>query len=117
MRQGGTTGTVTLSLLNNGDSNSQGSTGDPDGSPATDPARAFLIERLSRFYDFQGLFRWKRKFAPVFEARFLVFADPLALPRIALALIRAQTPGGLLSFVRRTHELPEGKPAPRTEAA
>ena len=32
MRQGGTTGTVTLSLLNNGDSNSQGSTGDPDGS-------------------------------------------------------------------------------------
>ena len=93
------------------------STGEPDGSPATDPARAFLIERLTRFYDFQGLFRWKRKFAPVFEDRFLVFADPLALPHIALALVRAQTPGGLLSFVRRDHDLPPNKPTPRTEAA
>src|ERR1041385_7621131 len=83
-------------------------TGEPDSSPATDPARAFLIERLSRFYDFQGLFRWKRKFSPAFEDRFLVFADPLALPRIALALVRAQTPGGLLSFVRRP-----AVPAPR----
>jgi len=86
-------------------------TGEPDSSPAADPARAFLIERLSRFYDFQGLFRWKRKFAPAFEDRFLVFADPLALPRIALALVRAQTPGGLLSFVRRATE-----PQPRAVA-
>ena len=76
-------------------------TGEPSRTPAADPARAFLIERLSRFYDFQGLFHWKRKFAPVFEDRYLVFADPLALPRIALALVRAQTPGGLWSFVRR----------------
>jgi len=76
-------------------------TGEPSRTPAADPARAFLIERLSRFYDFQGLFRWKRKFAPVFEDRYLVFADPLALPRIALALVRAQTPGGLWTFLRR----------------
>ena len=92
-------------------------TGEPDGSPAGDPARAFLIDRLSRFYDFQGLFRWKRKFAPVFEDRFLVFADPLALPRIALALVRAQTPGGLLSFVRGAPEVGTPKPDRRTAAA
>ena len=92
-------------------------TGEPDSVPASDPARAFLIERLSRFYDFQGLFRWKRKFAPAFEDRFLVFADPLALPRIALALVRAQTPGGLLSFVRRTPDTPVPRSAPSTEAA
>jgi len=92
-------------------------TGEPDGTPGSDPARAFLIERLSRFYDFQGLFRWKRKFAPVFEDRYLVFADPLALPRIALALVRAQTPGGLLSFVRRPPELPAPRSDPRTAAA
>jgi phosphatidylglycerol lysyltransferase len=92
-------------------------TGEPDSSPAGDPARAFLIERLSRFYDFQGLFRWKRKFAPVFEDRFLVFADPLALPRIALALVRAQTPGGLLSFVRSAPDLNAAKADRGTAAA
>ena len=91
-------------------------TGEPDSSPAADPARAFLIERLSRFYDFQGLFRWKRKFAPAFEDRFLVFADPLALPRIALALVRAQTPGGLLAFVRRAPE-PPPRALPKPAAA
>ena len=66
-----------------------------------EPARAFLVERLSRFYDFRGLFRWKKKFAPAFEDRYLVVPDALSLPRVALALVRAQTPGGLLSFVRR----------------
>lgn len=66
-----------------------------------DPARAFLIHRLSRFYDFQGLFRWKRKFDPDFEDRYLVYPNPLALPRIAFALVRAQSPGGLWSYLRR----------------
>ena len=111
--QGDTMMSLSLSALVKVDSVS----GEPDGTPASDPARAFLIERLSRFYDFQGLFRWKRKFAPVFEDRFLVFADPLALPRIALALVRAQTPGGLLSFVRSTPEVHTARPNRRTAAA
>ena len=111
--QGDTMMSLSLSALVKVDS----VTGEPDSSPAGDPARAFLIERLSRFYDFQGLFRWKRKFAPVFEDRFLVFADPLALPRIALALVRAQTPGGLMSFVRSTPEVHIAKPDRRTAAA
>ncbi|MFN8589133.1 MAG: DUF2156 domain-containing protein [Candidatus Eisenbacteria bacterium] len=69
-------------------------------APASDPAREFLKERLARFYDFQGLFRWKKKFAPVFEDRYLVYPGTFALPRIALALVRAQNPGGLWSWVR-----------------
>lgn len=81
-----------------------------DGAAGTDPARTFLIERLSRFYDFRGLFHWKRKFTPVYEDRYLVFADPLSLPRIALALVRAQAPEGLWSFVRRS-PTPAGPPA------
>lgn len=81
---------------------------------APDPARAFLIERLARFYDFRGLFRWKRKFAPRFEHRYLVVPDVLVLPRIALALVRAQTPGGLLSFMRPQTPAPA---AARKEAA
>ena len=69
-----------------------------------DPARTFLIQRLSRFYDFQGLFRWKRKFNPEFEDRYLVYPNTLALPRLALALARAQNPGGLWSYLRREPE-------------
>ncbi len=73
---------------------------EPPEAAAEDPARLFLMERLGRFYDFQGLFRWKRKFGPDFEDRYLVYPDPLALPRIALALIHAQSPGGLLAYLR-----------------
>lgn len=67
---------------------------------AEDPARTFLIERLRRFYDFRGLFEWKRKFDPEFEDRYLVYPGAFALPRIALALARAQSPAGLLSYLR-----------------
>lgn len=91
-------------------------TGSREDQPVDDPARAFLIERLQRFYDFEGLFRWKRKFAPAFEDRFLVFPDALALPRVALALVRAQSQGGLLSYLRRD-ELPGPRLAPPEAAA
>jgi phosphatidylglycerol lysyltransferase len=76
-----------------------------------DPARTFLIQRLSRFYDFQGLFRWKRKFNPEFEDRYLIYPSTLALPRIALALVRAQSPGGLWSYLRREEGAAPGAPA------
>lgn len=71
-----------------------------------DPARAFLIERLRRFYDFRGLFEWKRKFDPEFEDRYLVYPGAFALPRIALALARAQSPAGLLSYLRPERTAP-----------
>lgn len=73
----------------------------PPGAITDDRAREFLMERLARFYDFKGLFRWKKKFNPAFEDRFLVYPDPLSLPRIARALLRAQSPGGLLGYLRR----------------
>jgi phosphatidylglycerol lysyltransferase len=72
-----------------------------EGAITDDRAREFLMERLAGFYDFKGLFRWKKKFDPEFEDRYLVYPDPLALPRIALALVKAQSPGGLLSYFRR----------------
>ncbi len=72
----------------------------PSAAASEDRAREFLMEKLARFYDFKGLFRWKRKFAPEFEDRYLVYPDPLALPRIARALLRVQSPGGLLSYFR-----------------
>ena len=73
----------------------------PPGAITDDPAREFLMERLARFYDFKGLFRWKSKFAPAFEDRYLVYPDAMALPRIARALLAAQSPGGLRSYFRK----------------
>lgn len=73
----------------------------PPGAITDDPAREFLMERLARFYDFKGLFRWKSKFAPAFEDRYLIYPDAMALPRIARALLAAQSPGGLRSYFRK----------------
>lgn len=72
-----------------------------DPADAGDRTRAFLMEHLRRFYDFEGLFRWKSKFSPEFEPRYLVYADPMALPRVVYALARAQSPGGFLSYFRK----------------
>jgi len=77
----------------------------PAGNAASERARAFLIQHLAGFYDFKGLFRWKRRFDPAFEDRYLVYPAAFALPRVALALIRAQSPAGLRSY------LPWARPA------
>jgi phosphatidylglycerol lysyltransferase len=70
-------------------------------------AREFLSQHLARFYDFKGLFSWKKKFAPDFEDRYLVYPATFALPQVAVALARAQSPGGgLLSYLRRAGDRP-----------
>ena len=84
----------------------------PAEGATADPVREFLIQHLTRFYDFKGLFEWKRKFAPAFEDRYLVYPTPLALPRVALALVRAQSRHGVLSFLQRP-----GHAAPRSHSA
>ena len=81
------------------------------GPAEADRARAFLTRHLGRFYDFRGLFTWKKKFAPAFEDRYLVYPGALALPRVALALARAQSPGGFRSYLGRL------RPAGRTRGA
>lgn len=93
--------------------------GSPAGAPvaAEDPARAFLIERLRRFYDFRGLFEWKRKFDPDFEDRYLVHAGAAALPQVALALVRAQSPSGLLSYLRPERGAAPPEPGAKGRAA
>jgi lysylphosphatidylglycerol synthetase-like protein (DUF2156 family) len=63
------------------------------GRAGIERAREFLTQHLARFYDFEGLFRFKRKFDPQFEPRYLIYPSPFALPQVTLALIRAQTPG------------------------
>jgi lysylphosphatidylglycerol synthetase-like protein (DUF2156 family) len=93
----------------------------PEGGEARDPrairaaaqaarAREFLSQHLARFYDFAGLFAWKKKFGPEFEDRYLVYTRPLALPKVALALVRAQSPGGGLLSYFRPSTVPAAKP-------
>ncbi len=74
---------------------------EPEESAAVTVGRTILTKHLSRFYSFEGLFKWKAKFQPAFEPRYLVYSHPLALPRVALALARAQSPEGLRSYLRR----------------
>jgi phosphatidylglycerol lysyltransferase len=81
----------------------------PEGPAGDDRAREFVMDALARYYDFKGLFHWKKKFNPVFEDRYLVFSDPLSLPRVARALLRVQSPGGLRSYFRRTAQAPAGR--------
>ena len=85
-----------------------------DGEPtAVTRARALLVKHLTRFYPFEGLFRWKAKFRPAFEPRYLVVAYPSALPRVALALAQAQSPGGLRAYFGGRERVPEtGNPPP-----
>ena len=82
----------------------------------TDRAREFLMEHLARFYDFKGLFQWKKKFNPAFEDRYLVYPGPLALPRVTLALVRAQSPGGLGAYLRQLLAERRGEGAPAAHA-
>lgn len=77
---------------------------EPEESAAVTRGRALIAKHLARFYRFEGLFKWKSKFQPAFEPRYLVFPHPLALPRVALALARAQSPGGLRSYLRRNEK-------------
>jgi len=95
-----------LAMVENGDRSPTLDKGAPER------ARAFLMQHLARFYEFQGLFRWKGKFNPSFEDRYLVYADPLALPQIALSLVRAQSAGGIRAYFRRAGRAAVPRQAP-----
>jgi phosphatidylglycerol lysyltransferase len=52
-------------------------------------ARNMLFENYNKLYNFKGLNRFKAKFQPRWEARYLVFPGLAALPAVMLALFRA----------------------------
>ncbi|EZP29528.1 bifunctional lysylphosphatidylglycerol flippase/synthetase MprF [Microbacterium oleivorans] len=66
---------------------------DPDGQSASLRAILAVLSRsLEPVYGFRSLLRFKTKFRPEFRRLHLVYADPLALPAIGLALARAYLP-------------------------
>ncbi len=56
-----------------------------------DGARTVLQQHLMRLYEFPYDEQWKRRFDPSFEDRYLVVPEKESLPRVVLALVRAQT--------------------------
>jgi lysylphosphatidylglycerol synthetase-like protein (DUF2156 family) len=52
-----------------------------------DRAVRLIFDHFSRVYGYRTLFQFKKKFAPVWEPRYLVFPRPDLLPRISYALI------------------------------
>jgi lysylphosphatidylglycerol synthetase-like protein (DUF2156 family) len=60
---------------------------------------ALLFESLNSFYGYKNLFQFKKKFAPRWEGRYLVYPRGVELPRIAYALTRVHGAGGLRRLV------------------
>jgi phosphatidylglycerol lysyltransferase len=72
---------------------------EPEGMVAR--ALAAVAPRLRRVYGYESLLRFKKKFGPRWEGRYLVYPHESALPRIAYALTGVHAPGGLGRLVHR----------------
>jgi phosphatidylglycerol lysyltransferase len=60
---------------------------------------ALLFESLNSFYGYKNLFQFKKKFAPRWEGRHLVYPRGVELPRVAYALTGVHGTGGLRRLV------------------
>jgi phosphatidylglycerol lysyltransferase len=49
-------------------------------------AAALLFEKMNGFYGYKSLFQFKKKFAPRWEGRYLVYPGRIDLPRVAYAM-------------------------------
>ena len=63
----------------------------------------FLTHRFGNLNNSQSLFRFKKKFQPTWESRYLVFSHTLTLPKVGWALYKAhQQDATLIRTVRRS---------------
>lgn len=71
--------------------------GEEENSSVTEKAINLFY---NNFYNFKGLHNFKLKFNPRWEPRFLIYPNLAALPKINLAIVKADNPGGLAKFWR-----------------
>jgi phosphatidylglycerol lysyltransferase len=69
-------------------------------SPLWNRFGALVFGRGERFYNFRGLQRYKNKFDPEWESRYMAVPRGIALPLI-LANVASLISGGLSGVVRR----------------
>jgi phosphatidylglycerol lysyltransferase len=62
---------------------------------------ALLYENMNSFYGYKNLFQFKKKFAPRWEGRYLVYPTGADLPEVAYALTGLHSSGGLLQILLR----------------
>jgi lysylphosphatidylglycerol synthetase-like protein (DUF2156 family)/membrane protein DedA with SNARE-associated domain len=73
-------------------------------TPPTRPLErgvALLFENMNSFYGYKNLFQFKKKFAPRWEGRYLIYPKGADLPRVAYALTGVHSSGGLLQLILR----------------
>jgi phosphatidylglycerol lysyltransferase len=89
-------------------------------SPVLDRAVRLLYSHFNLFYGFKGLHDFKDKYQPIWESRYLVYPGPALLLKTVIAIIRADSTEGLLSFLtRQRHEptFPASPSGPEARAA
>lgn len=59
----------------------------------------FLFNNFNQFYNYQSLFKFKDKFAPSWQSRYLVYKSDVKLISISLAIVKAHTKGSLLQTI------------------
>lgn len=63
---------------------------------------ALLFEKMNSFYGYKNLFQFKKKFAPHWEGRYLVYPKGADLPRVAYALAAVHSSASLLQLLSRS---------------
>jgi phosphatidylglycerol lysyltransferase len=66
---------------------------------ALDRGVALLFENMNSFYGYKNLFSFKKKFAPRWEGRFLIYPKGADLPRVAYAMAGVHSDTGLLHLL------------------
>ncbi len=73
---------------------------DPAALSRLDRAVRLLYENFNQVYGYKSLFRFKRKFQPCWESRYLVYAGPASLPSTVRAIVSVLNPEGIRSYLK-----------------
>ena len=60
-----------------------------------------LFENLNAFYGYKNLFKFKKKFAPRWQGRYLVYPKGADLPRVAYAMTGIHLSGGFMKLLMK----------------